>query len=182
MADRVLLTLEGTKELKRALLAMDAVSTETVLRPIVAEGAETLRGVAEQLAPVLKRPHKGRIAGALRRGIEVAFLKAGTGYCHFVVKLKPETWYGWLQEFGLGGGRASGAVLTPKTRKAHERYQRRREAMLTAGTPMKGHYGQLHNMAAQPWLRPAVKFARDSIITRMLERIAAVIVRAGGGG
>ena len=180
MADRVILTLEGTKELKAALLALDAVSSEHVLRPIVAEGAETLRGVAAMLAPVLKRPHKGVVPGALRRGIEVEFAKAGIGYCHFAVKLKPEVWYGWLQEFGLGGGRASSTPLVSKTRKQHERYGRRREATLTTGAPMKSQRGQPHNMAAQPWMRPAVKFARDSIIVRMLERIAAVILRAGG--
>ena len=180
MADRVILTLEGTKELKAALLALDAVSSEHVLRPIVVEGAETLRGVAAGLAPVLKRPHKGVTPGALRRGIEVEFAKAGTGYCHFAVKLKPEVWYGWLIEFGLGSGRASGGALTTKTRKQHERYGRRREATLTTGAPMKTRRGQPHNMAAQPWMRPAVRFARDSIIVRMLERIAAVIMRAGG--
>jgi len=180
VTDRVILTLEGTRELKAALLALDAVSSEHVLRPIVAEGAETLRDVAARLAPVLKRPHKGVVPGALRKGIDVEFAKAGMGYCHFLVKLKPETWYGWLLEFGLGSGRASSAPLVSKTRKKHERYGRRREATLTTGAPMKSQRGQPHNMAAQPWMRPAVKFARDSIIVRMLERIAAVILRAGG--
>ena len=218
MGDRVIVSLEGTRELKRALLAMDAVSTERVLRPIVGEGAETLRATAATLAPVLKRPHKGVVAGALRKGIEAEFAKAGIGYCHFVVKLKPEVWYGWFLEFGLGSGGSGGESARVKRRRANygqsmkirrellerwaggedinvgkaylnrdlgityglSRRELRRQWILEKGWNLQGQ--RRPNMQAQPFMRPAVRFARASIITRMLERIAAVILRAGGGG
>jgi hypothetical protein len=180
--DRITVTLEGTEELKRRLLAMDAVSSENVLRPIVAEGARMVADVAVGLAPTLKRPHKGRTAGALRKGVRVEFLKAGVGYCHYVIGLLPEVWYGFLQEFGLGSGRlASKARLNVKTLKTHERYARRLEAARAQGrgpATMKNRYGQPHSMAAQPFIRPAFRFARESVVVSMLEKIAAVILDA----
>jgi hypothetical protein len=172
MADAITMTLEGSKELRVKLLAMSAVGNLQVLSPIVEAGARDLADLAAELAP--------RRTGALKSGIIIEPEKSGVGYCWWKVKLRSNVSYGMFQEFGLGSGRGSTRPLTVKTRKGRERYARRLQAAGGRRALMKNRYGEPHNMRAQSFLRPAVKFLRDSLPARMLAAIAARIAQLAG--
>jgi hypothetical protein len=172
MADAITMTFEGSKELKVKLLAMSAVGNLQVLGPIVEAAAGDVADLAAELAP--------RLTGALKGGVIIEPEKSGVGYCWWKVKLRSNVWYGMFQEFGLGTGRTSTRPLTAKTRKSHERYARRLQAAGGLRAGMKNRYGEPHNMRAQPFLRPAVRFLRRSLPERMLAQIAAKIAQLAG--
>jgi HK97 gp10 family phage protein len=198
--DRITVTAVGTKAMQARLNGMSTSVQGAVMRPIVAQASDEVRGLAVQLAP--KR------TGAGRRGIISDLMKIGKGYCYYWVRLDPEVYYMRFQEFGLGTGNPKGSSARVRRRQANyehsvavrqaitkawakshgfesfmeaiaasglSRRELKRQKILAKGGNLQGQ--RRPNMAAQPFLRPAVRFLRPSISTEMIEGIAANILR-----
>ena len=148
----IVFTLEGADTLKKTLEAMQDGSGEAVMIPIVAAAAQDLKAIMAAMAPYR--------TGALARGISASFLKSGPGYAKFDVNLAPEVYYGIFQEFGLGDKRAGG--VSKKTTRRHERG------------------GRKPNMAAQPFIRPAIFGNRQQLVDQMIDGITAGVEEASG--
>lgn len=187
--DGIKVTMVGTKEMQRRLLGMSQSVQGAVIRPVVAESAGVLKGLMESLAP--KR------TGALRGGLIADLMKIGFGYCYYWVRLGRDVYYGVFQEFGLGTGRSSAPSARVRRRQANynlsiliqkkanvggmiiatglSKREKRRQLILARGGYLQGK--RRPNMAAHPFMRPAVKFLRDFLSRQMLEGIAANIRR-----
>jgi hypothetical protein len=194
--DGIRVTFAGTKEMQRRLLGMAGSVQGAVIRPIVAESAGVLKDLMVSLAP--KR------TGALGGGLIADLMKIGFGYCYYWVRLARDVYYGVFQEFGLGTGRSGGESARVKRRRAnyeaslalHKRMQQsiaaglasyesnmlvlskrefKRQEKLEQGKYIQGQ--RRPNMAAHPFMRPAVKFLRTELAVRMLEGAAANILR-----
>jgi hypothetical protein len=164
--------LDGLPDVRARLNAMSEVASLRMLQPIVENRARPIQELARSLAPYRH--------GTLRAGIVLDLLKAGVGYCYFILTLTRKAYYGVFQEFGLGTGRKTGSMFARKTVKAHERYGRRRAAFLAGETKrMKNRYGEQHNMAMHPFFRPAVKFSRAYFIDGVLADIWAAVASKG---
>lgn len=96
----VVVRFDGLPEMKARLEAMSEEASLRVLQPIVERWARPVQQLAQQMAPYRK--------GILRAGIVLDFLKAGVGYCYFILTLTRKAYYGIFQEFGLGSGRSTG--------------------------------------------------------------------------
>jgi len=156
--------------MKARLEAMSEATSLRVMQPIIENRAKPIQDMAKQLAP-----HRH---GTLRAGIVLDFLKAGVGYCYFVLTLTRQAFYGVFQEYGLGMGRSS-AKLATKTIKARQRYLGRRQAAAISGKRMRRRGGEPHNMAAQPFMRPAVRFNRDWFVNSVIGDLFEAIGREG---
>jgi len=191
MADRVYLTLEGSREVKDRLLAMSEAASGPVIIPIVADVASKAGALMAALAP--------RLTGALSRGINPNFLKAGPGYCHFTIALSPDVYYGLFQEFGLGDKATRGPSARTQRRRANydATTALQRAGKLSTDIEFRKRNGKLSqqgkrlqalergrsiqgkrrpNMAAQPFIRPVLFGNRASLTVEMLERIASQIL------
>lgn len=185
MPDRIFVTLEGAEEIKKRLLAMGEAASGMTLIPIVGEATAELAAIMAALAP--------RRSGALARGINPSYLKSGPGYCYFEVKLSPKAYYGLFQEFGLGDKAGRPASARTKRRQANydvtkELYRRgyrqgaagidkrqgRRLRYMAQGKYIQGK--RRPNMAAQPFIRPAIFGNRVVIIREMVEQIGARVM------
>jgi hypothetical protein len=156
------LTLIGKREMQQRLNAMSAASSLGTLQPIVERRARTVQEMAQKLAPVK--------TGRLRSGIVLNFQKAGIGYCYFILTLTRLAYYGIFQELGLGAGRSSGK-LSAKTQKARVRFAGRQAAYKAGQIKRLRRTGQGRNMAAQPFMRPAVQFSRQWFVGQVLSDI-----------
>ena len=185
--------------MKARLEAMSAATSQRVMMPAVEDRARHVQAMAQQLAPYR--------TGTLQSGIVINFLKAGVGYYHVVMTLTAKAFYGIFQEFGLGDKRTKGK-LNAHTLQAHARYAARREAhqrdpryvtrirqLTSGGVPivlngipltvtekrkqMKNRYGERHNMAAQPFFRPAVNFSRNWFVNGVIEDLFIAIGKQG---
>lgn len=198
--DRITVTPVGTKAMQARLNGMSTSVQGAVMRPIVAEASDEVRGLAVSLAPT--RTGKGR------RGIISDLMKIGKGYCYYWVRLDPEVYYMRFQEFGLGTGNPRGSSARVRRRQANyehsmavrrtitkawakshgfesfmeaiaasglSRRELKRQKILAKGGHLQGE--RRPNMAAHPFLRPAVRFLAPSVRTEMLEGIAANILR-----
>jgi hypothetical protein len=199
--DGIHVTFAGTKEMQRRLLGMAASVQGAVLKPVVAESAGVLKDLMVSLAP--KR------TGALGGGLIADLMKIGLGYCYYWVRLAAPVYYGVFQEFGLGTGRS--IPVSERTRRRRSNYElsllirkkmiveqgrsgaawkaalatlgkreAKRQKYLAEGKYLQGE--RRPNMAAHPFMRPAVKFLRTELAVRMLEGAAANIVRWTGPG
>ena len=194
--DGIKVTMVGTKEMQRRMDGMSTSVQGAVMRPIVAEAANVLKDLAASLAP--KR------TGALAGGLIADLMKIGRGFCYYWVRLGRAVYYGIFQEFGLGTGRSGGESARVKRRRANyeaslalrKRMQQsaaaglasyesnmlvlskrefKRQKKLEEGKYIQGQ--RRPNMAAQSFMRPAVKFLRDGLSRQMLEGIAGNIRR-----
>jgi len=199
--DGIKVTMVGTKEMQRRMDGMSTSVQGAVVRPIVAESANVLKDLAASLAP--KR------TGALAGGLIADLMKIGRGFCYYWVRLGAAVYYGVFQEFGLGTGRSGGESARVKRRRANyeaslalrkrmlqsiagglasyesnmlvlSKREFKRQKKLQEGKYIQGQ--RRPNMAAQPFMRPAVKFLRDGLSRQMLEGIAANIRRWTVGG
>lgn len=195
------MTMVGLKEMQRRLNGMSTSVQGAVIRPVVAESADVLKGLMVSMAP--------RRTGALAGGVIADLMKIGRGFCYYWVRLGAAVYYGVFQEFGLGAGRAGGESARVKRRRANyeasmalrkrmlqstaaglasyesnmlvlSKREFKRQKKLEEGKYIQGE--RRPNMAAQPFMRPAVKFLRDGLSQRMLEGIAANIRRWTVGG
>jgi hypothetical protein len=204
--DRITVTPVGTKGMQARVNGMAGSVQGAVMRPIVADAAGQLRGLAYSLAP--HRTGKGR------QGIISDLMKIGKGYCYYWVRLSPDAYYMKFQEWGLGTGatrpvqaktaRRRGNYLvsmairkalleghvTPNDLEQAYRNMKNKGMELPWGLSKRqlrrqrilarGGYLQgarQPNMPAHPFLRPSVKFARVTLSRYMLEGIAANVLR-----
>jgi HK97 gp10 family phage protein len=186
--------LKGAGELRRKLMAMEKGLAADFLRPIVDAGAQDLRATMGRLAP--------RRTGALAGGIQVENIKAGKGYAYALVAPDKEQYYGLFQEYGLGTGRStpvrertrrrrsnyeaslatrkkivveqglSGAAFDAAITKLGRREAKRQKA-LAEGKYVQGE--RRPNMAAHPFMRPAVTWRWPYIRQMITDRLKALI-------
>lgn len=170
--------VEGVAELRRELLQMASEAStggkSGMLIPLVSGGADIIQAAAQTLAP--KRSGRGAAS------ITVQLIKHGAGYAYCLIAPEADFYYMMFQEFGLGSGRSIGE--SERTRRRRESYERsialrqqivkkvgagntfaaalgglgkreaRRQKALAAGKYVQGQ--RRPNMAAQPFMRPAV--------------------------
>ena len=196
----ITVTAVGTKAMQARLNGMSTSVQGAVMRPIVAMASDEVRALAVELAP--KRTGKGRhgiISDLMKIGKgycyywvrldpEVYYMRfqefgLGTGnpkgpsarvrrrranYEHSMrvwrEKIKPA----WAKSRGPTFMQVIGSAGLSKA-------ETKRQKILAKGGYLQGK--RRPNMAAQPFLRPAVRFLRPSITTEMLEGIAANILR-----
>lgn len=186
--------LKGGAELRRKLMAMEKGLAADFLRPIVDAGAQDLRAAMVSLVP--------RQTGALAGGIQLEHIKAGKGYAYALVAPDKEQYYGMFQEYGLGTGRST--PVSERTRRRRSTYEaslairkkmiveqglsgpaweaaiaglgkreRKRQKYLAEGRYLQGE--RRPNMAAHPFMRPAVTWRWPYIRQMITERLRALV-------
>ena len=178
MAATMTVTWVGKDLMKQRLNALDRNTSLQVLQPIVESRTQHVFEMIKSGAPVRKdHGTSGHAPGMLRSGIVMEYVKGGIGYCYFQVKLTDKVWWGVFQEFGLGDKSQRGPSSAKVVRR-QERYIGRREAAKQSGKKMRNRYGQRHNMAAQPFMRPAVRFAREWFLNGVYQDVWNRVVGA----
>lgn len=223
--DSITCRLDGARELRVKLLALDAATGWQPLLVMVSEAAARLRSLAAALAP--------RKTGKLAAAIRVETLRFGPGYAHVVMGLADEgknsAFYGQWQEYGLGTGSPSppsARTLRRRSNFAHimdlkragftttgfasgqygrfkggrqvytgeyfsrgEMHKIRHGEISNAGGLTKREYKSLRdyeskgrmqgmrrpNMAAHPFMRPAVAMLGEQIKGAMIARLEQLI-------
>ena len=186
--------LKGAGELRRKLMAMEKGLAADFLQPIVHTGAMMMEAVMQQLAP--------RRTSALAVGIHIEDIKAGKGYAYSLVGPDKEQYYGMFQEYGLGTGRS--APVSERTRRRRSNYEgsiatrkkmiveqglsgaawkaaitklgrreAKRQKYLAEGKYVQGE--RRPNMAAHPFMRPAVTWCWPYIRQMITDRLKALI-------
>ena len=180
----------GEKVMARRLQRFSASVQGAVMRPIVEAAGNRVRDMARALAP--------QRTGALRAGITTRLIKWGPGYCHYKVTTEPQVYYGKFHEFGLGDKREGGVSMLTRRRRERAaeslrvrrrveiaraklgltfeeaisglgKREKRRQKILQRGWLLQGM--RRPNMAPHPFLRPAVKFLRDTLRGWMVDEL-----------
>jgi hypothetical protein len=178
------------------MLQMSQSVQGAMMIPTLRTAAGKVQALGRALAP--------KLSGALRAGISARLLKSGAGYAQFVVALEPAVYYGRFQEYGLGTGaskppsartmrrraayansmlikrrvdiaKRSGLVTEAGALAGLGKKEARRQKLLARGGKLQGQ--RKPNMAAHPFLRPAVKFYRTSLRAWIIEQLWASIAR-----
>jgi HK97 gp10 family phage protein len=189
--------LKGGAELRRKLMAMEKGLAADFLHPIVDAGAQDLRAAEASLAP------RGK-TGDLAAGIQVEHIKAGKGYAYALIGPDKEQYYGQFQEYGLGTGRST--PVSERVRRRRSNYEAslvtrkqmiveqglsgpawvaaisklgkkeaKRQKYLAEGRYLQGE--RRPNMAAHPFIRPAVTWRWPYIRQMITERLRALVER-----
>ena len=151
--------IEGLPELQAKIAKILDRTTGKDLKRVWMNAALVLRDEARDMAPVLKKPHKGHVAGLLRSAIFAAYgdpakpnVLVGVNY-----RIAP---YAHLVEFGGKEGKGPRMTGDIKGRKTGNRVQ------------STGY------MPAQPFMRPALTATRSKCVAIIAEGYQKLIEEA----
>ena len=135
------------------------VTLREQLKAEVRAAGEELTGRARALAPVLERPHKGRVGGELRGSISALGIETDKSIS---VEVGTEVFYGRFLESGW----------TPNPRRSGETWKRnpRKAKDWRAFVAQKGG----RRIVAHPFLKPALGEMRDTLRDRLTAAVERV--------
>ncbi len=201
--DRLTVSVAGTQAMRARINAMSDSVGGAVMRPVVQSAALQVRDLAAALAP--KRTGRGRqgiITDLMKIGKGYCYywvrlqpdayymffqeIGLGTGASRPVQEKTRRRRVNFIQSMAIRQRLREQGVLPAEIMAARylgrqgnqfglSRRELKRQAILARGGRLQG---QRHpNMAAHPWLRPAVRFTRTGLRQYMLEALAANIRR-----
>lgn len=149
----------GTAEVRARFLAVDGSMRSALRREMLAIGQD-VQARARGLAPSLRKPQKGRVAGALRSSIKVKLSETDTA---LKVAVRPGKFYARFVESGVANYGTKGNLRPKGVR------HRLRSAATRVGS---------WRVPPRPFMGPAARAVEPTVRQRLEAATAAVV--AGG--
>lgn len=205
--DRITVTPIGTKGMQARLAGMARSVQGAVMRPVVEEAARELRDLASEMAPTRTGAlRKGIVADLMKMGSGYCYywvrlapavyygrfqeFGLGNGSSKGTSAKILHRRANYEQSAAVRRALLARGILPAEIIAANynwrvqkvgripfglSRSEMRRQVTLASGGRLQGQ--RRPNMAAQPFIRPAVRFTRQSLSRFMLEGIAANVLR-----
>ena len=163
----------GTKELIQRMRGISEVGKRKTLEKAIRLSMAPMRRQAKQNAPQGEAPHrtyKNRLVapGFLRRNVKLKKMKFNDPYrAGYTLKAWGEAWYGSLIETGWRPGKRENAV---------KRASRSARGGLSRGS-LKGLRDFRKEVPGRPWLGPAYKSTKSTVLTNFKKKMASEIAK-----
>lgn len=160
--------VQNADRLRRKLTRLGSDVSASV-RPAMEAGANEITALMKHLAPVLKKPHKGRRAGELRESIGWRFKETPGKDMEILISAGANNtsgpFYGRFVEFGVHEQKA-GQIRVSIGKKGRVR---RRKSRRTVGF-----------VPAQPFFFPAFRAFKRSVGSKMTKAAKAALQKTAG--